>query len=195
MTWPAPSDHPFSLSSSTPPLSPGERHMTTDRAITKRSLRNGNAGELPSFAKTRVAIVEDHSMVADVLARIISNEDDFYLVGVAATIAGAIVLVEVEVPDVVLMDVHLPDGDGVDATKEILKRWPKTKILMLSGSGGRGVAARAIKAGCSGFLAKTRPAAEIVAAVWAVARGEMVFGSDDRAETLRSSEMAPTTTV
>jgi two-component system, NarL family, nitrate/nitrite response regulator NarL len=158
--------------------------MTTDRAIPTTAIYYENVNDHTSIAKARVAIVEDHSMVADGLARIISDEEDFCLVGVAATVADALALVEREDPDVVLMDYHLPDGNGVEATKEILKRWPRTKILMLSGGGGHDLVARAIESGCSGFLAKTRPSVDFVAGVRAAARGELVLRSDDLADAL-----------
>jgi DNA-binding NarL/FixJ family response regulator len=158
--------------------------MTLNRAIPTTAIYYENVNDHTSLAKARVAIVEDHSMFADGLARIITDEDDFCLVGVAATVADAIALVEQEDPDVVLMDYHLPDGDGVEATKEILKRWPRTKILMLSGGGAHDLVARAIESGCSGFLAKTRPAVDVVAGVRAASRGELVLRSGDLAEAL-----------
>ena len=55
------------------------------------------------------------------------------------SIAEAMALMEVHTPNVVLMDYHLPDGDGGQATKDIILRWPETKVLMISGSGGRPV--------------------------------------------------------
>jgi DNA-binding NarL/FixJ family response regulator len=158
--------------------------MTTETAVPGRAVEESNPVLQQSVAKTRVAIVEDHSMVAEGLARIISDEDDFYLVGIAATVAEAVVLIERQAPDVVLMDYRLPDGDGVEATKEILRRWSHPKILMLSGSAGYDLVARAIESGCSGFLAKTRPSGDVIAAVRAAARGELVLRSDEFADAL-----------
>lgn len=128
-----------------------------------------------------IVVVDDHAMVAEGFARIVSAESDFDLVGLAASVAEALALIERELPDVVLMDYHLPDGDGGEATKNILSRWPETKILMLSGSGGSDLLARAIEAGCSGFLMKTRPAVDVVAAIRSAARGELVVRSDELA--------------
>jgi two-component system, NarL family, response regulator DevR len=157
--------------------------MSIDRFIPGTAICDKKVDGDTSVA-ARIAIVEDHSMFADGLVRIISDEDDFHLVGVAATVADAIALVEREGPDVILMDYHLPDGDGVDATKAILKRWPQTKILMLSGGGGHDLVARAIESGCAGFLAKTRPARDVVAGVRAAARGELVLRSTDLTDAL-----------
>jgi two-component system, NarL family, nitrate/nitrite response regulator NarL len=116
---------------------------------------------LPTLSKTRVAIVEDHAMVAEGFARIIAAETDLECVGIASTLAEAMPLVEHTSPDVVLMDFHLPDG-----------------------AHGDDLAARAIEAGCSGFLKKTRPASDIVTSIRAVARGELVVSANELAGVL-----------
>ncbi|HVB51974.1 MAG TPA: response regulator transcription factor [Acidimicrobiales bacterium] len=138
-----------------------------------------------------MAIVDDHLMVAEVLAHIVSRETDLELVGIAASVAEALVLVEHHTPQVVLMDYLLPDDDGAAATVKILKRWPETKVVMFSGSSGNNVVARAIEAGCSGFLAKDRPASDVVAAVRAASRGELVLRSDELASLLSQFKSAP----
>ena len=63
------------------------------------------------------------------------------------------------------MDYLLPDGNGVEATKKILSRWPETKVLMMSGSEVPDVHILAFASGCVGFLAKNRPWGEVVGAV------------------------------
>jgi DNA-binding NarL/FixJ family response regulator len=134
-----------------------------------------------SSPRTRVAIVEDHSMVAEGFARIVAAEKDFEVVGTAATLADAMELIESAAPEVVLMDYHLPDGDGSQATKDVLARFPNTKILMLSGSDDEEIVSRAMEAGCLGFLEKTRPAVDIVTSIRAVSRGELALRADDLA--------------
>jgi DNA-binding NarL/FixJ family response regulator len=126
-------------------------------------------------------IVDDHRMVAEGLARVISDEDDIELAGVAGTVADALALVDRETPHVVLMDFHLPDGDGAEATEKILQRWPQMKVLLLSGSGTDDLLARSIEAGCSGFLDKTRPTGDIVAGIRAADRGESVVRVEELA--------------
>lgn len=138
----------------------------------------------PKLSKTRVAIVEDHSMVAEGFARLIAAEPDLECVGIAATLAEAIPLVEHTSPDVVLMDFHLPDGDGSQGTRDVLARRPSTKVMMLSGAHGDDLVARAIEAGCSGFLKKTRPASDIITSIRAVARGELVVSANELAGVL-----------
>jgi len=138
-----------------------------------------------------VAIVDDHVMVAEMLSQVITREDDFNLVGVAGTVAGAIVLTERERPDVILMDYQLPDGDGIEAVRAILERWPATNIIMLSGIGASDLLARAVEAGCVGLLGKDRPVEDVVASVRSAARGEVVIRSDDFAGLLSKLRKSP----
>jgi DNA-binding NarL/FixJ family response regulator len=127
----------------------------------------------------RAAIVDDHPVISEGLARILSAEADIELAGTASNVVDALAMVERHRPDVVLMDYLLPDGDGVEATKKILRRWPETKILMMSGSDASDVHILAFAAGCVGFLAKNRPWGEVVSAVRAAARGESVIRADE----------------
>jgi DNA-binding NarL/FixJ family response regulator len=143
-----------------------------------------NDAALRPTERIRVAIVDDHAMVAEGLARIISAENDFELAGIAMTAADALTLVAREAPQVILMDYRLPDGDGIEATKKILEHSPETKVVMLSGSGGNDLLVRAIEAGCSGLLAKNRPGSDVVSAVRAASRGEPVLRTDELASLL-----------
>ena len=83
------------------------------------------------------------------------------------------------------MDFHLPDGDGSQGTRDVLACRPFTKVIMLSGAHGDDLVARAIEAGCSGFLKKTRPASDIVTSIRAVARGELVVSPGELAGVLQ----------
>jgi len=151
------------------------------------------ADDKTSTAETRVAIVDDHLIVAEGLARIIAAEPDLKCVGIALTLAEAILLVERTSPDVVLMDFHLPDGDGSQGTRDVLALRPFTKVMMRSGAHGDDLAARAIEAGCAGFLKKTRSASDIVTAIRAVARGDLVVSANELAgalERFRSGAIA-----
>ncbi|HEY5104346.1 MAG TPA: response regulator transcription factor [Acidimicrobiales bacterium] len=127
----------------------------------------------------RVAIVDDHSVTAEGLARILSSQPDIEVVGTAGTIANAITLINTEAPHVVLMDYLLPDGNGGVATEQVLARWPDTKVLMLTGSGESDILSLAFDAGCVGFLSKDRPWEEVVDAVRSAAKGEPVIRLDE----------------
>jgi DNA-binding NarL/FixJ family response regulator len=150
-----------------------------------------DVGSSSDYTPITVAIVDDHSMFADALGRIVEDEEDFKLVGIASTIEEALETIGRERPNVVLMDYQLPDGDGASATAETLRRWPDTKVVMLSGSGISDLLARAIESGCAGLLGKTRPAGDVVAAVRAAAKGDSVMRTDELAALLGQLRESP----
>jgi DNA-binding NarL/FixJ family response regulator len=130
-------------------------------------------------ATIRVAIVDDHPVISEGIHRILSAEVDIELTGTASNVTEALELIERRRPHVVLMDYLLPDGNGVEATKKILSRWPETKVLMMSGSEVPDVHILAFASGCVGFLAKNRPWGEVVGAVRAASRGQSVLRADE----------------
>ena len=136
-------------------------------------------------------MVDDHIMVAEMLALTISKEKDLQLVGVAGNIADALVLVFREQPNVVLLDYRLPDGDGIEAVKKILAKFPETHIVMLSGTGSPDLLARAIEAGCVGLLGKDRPIDDVLSAVRSAARGELVIRSHEFSSLLGQLRKSP----
>jgi len=143
-----------------------------------RSFKDADLAD-ESHGKIRVAIVDDHSVTAEGIARILSSQSDIEVVGTAGTIDEAVALIDVESPHVVLMDYLLPDGNGAEATARVLERWPDTKILMLTGSGEPEILSLAFDAGCVGFLSKDRPWEEVVTAVRNASKGEPVIRLDE----------------
>jgi DNA-binding NarL/FixJ family response regulator len=130
-------------------------------------------------SETTVAIIDDHVMVAEMLALTISKESDLRLVGVAGNVADGVALVQRERPNVILMDYRLPDGDGIQAVSTILHDLPDTHVVMLTGNDSHDLLARAIEAGCVGLVGKDRPVGDVLAAVRSAARGELVIRSDE----------------
>jgi DNA-binding NarL/FixJ family response regulator len=123
----------------------------------------------------KVVIVDDHEMVAEGIGAVLCAQDDIEVVGIAGTVADSVDLVERLMPDVVIMDFQLPDGDGGDATRAILQRTPSVAVLMLTGSGEGNALAKAIESGCAGFLLKGLGVRDLDSAVRAVSRGEIVI--------------------
>jgi DNA-binding NarL/FixJ family response regulator len=122
-----------------------------------------------------VLIVDDHLMFAESLARLLQDEGDIAVVGLAPTGAAAIEMSGRLVPDVVLIDYHLPDRDGVEISAEIKQRNPQTMVVMLTGASDDRVLLASIEAGCSGFLTKDRAASEVAIAVRSAAAGEALI--------------------
>lgn len=120
----------------------------------------------------RVLVVDDHAMVAQSVGRILADQPDFEVVGMAGDVAGAVAAATQARPDVVVMDYQLPDGDGVAATVRIREERPETVVLLLTGAGDEQLLVRAVEAGCAGFLTKQKAVTDLVAAIRVVASGD-----------------------
>jgi EAL domain-containing protein (putative c-di-GMP-specific phosphodiesterase class I) len=129
-----------------------------------------------------ILLVEDHDLVAQSFARVLSDQADLRVVGIASTQEGALRAVSDLKPAVVLMDYALPDGNGASAAREVLRRAPDTKVIMLTGSGNPAAQLAALTAGCSAFLEKTSATAELVRTVRRVSAGEVVMPSEGTAQ-------------
>ena len=121
-------------------------------------------------------MVEDHPVYRDGLAALL-DAAGIDVVGAAASATDALALLDTE-PDVVLMDIGLPDGDGATLTARLLERRPRTRVLVLTMFHDDSVIARALEAGAGGYLVKDALPEEILAAVHAVASGALVLGAD-----------------
>ena len=119
----------------------------------------------------RLMLVDDHRMLREGLRRSL-EEEGFYVVGEAADGEAAVRLVPAAKPDVILMDVSMPDMDGVEATKRILQNAPEQRVVMLTMHADKDVIDQAIKAGAVGYLTKDCSIDEVVDAVRMAANGE-----------------------
>jgi len=126
-------------------------------------------------AEIGVVIVDDHRMFSESLARLLADEDGISVRGVGANRAEALQLVEQFEPRVLLIDYHMPDGDGVAVASEIKERWPETMVVMLTGDADDQILIAAIEAGCSGFFTKDRASSEVAEAVRVAAAGEALI--------------------
>lgn len=137
-----------------------------------------------SEAAVRVLIVDDHAIVRQGLRALLEAEDDIDVTGEAGSVEEAIRRVGLDEPDLVLMDLQLPDGTGVDACREILSRWPDTTVLILTSFADDQALYSAIMAGAAGYVLKRIQPDELLAGIRAAAGGaslldpalvEMVF--------------------
>ncbi|MBM7775963.1 DNA-binding NarL/FixJ family response regulator [Actinokineospora baliensis] len=138
---------------------------------------SGKTAALAAHAATRlrVAIVDDHQVVLDGL-RVLLEDGGFEIVGTATDTPAAVAMVlEVE-PDVVVMDVRMPSGNGIDATAEILTHRSDARVLILTSYSDDPTARDAVHAGARGFLLKDVSGDELVQAVGAIANGQTHWG-------------------
>ncbi len=120
----------------------------------------------------RVLLVDDHEVVRVGVKAIIERHPDMEVVGEAGTVREAIDGTESLRPDVVVLDIRLPGGSGVDACREIKDRWPETKIVMLTSFAEDETIFDAIACGADGYVLKQIGSAELVQALEKIGRGE-----------------------
>ena len=123
----------------------------------------------------RVLLVDDHPVVRLGLRGMLDAEPGLAVVGEASSADEGLAVALAERPDIVLMDLRMPGGDGVSATERILAALPGTRVLVLTTYESDRDILRAIEAGAGGYLLKDASPAELAAAVRAAARGETVL--------------------
>jgi DNA-binding NarL/FixJ family response regulator len=121
---------------------------------------------------TRVLIADDHGVVREGLARLLPTADDIEVVAIAADGAEAVALYEAHGPDVVLMDLSMPEVGGTEATRRILASNPEAAVVILTSFSDREQILAALDAGAIGYLLKDAGPAELIDGVRAAARGE-----------------------
>jgi DNA-binding NarL/FixJ family response regulator len=127
---------------------------------------------------TRVVICDDHEVVREGLRGLIGRQSGMSVVGEAGTMAEAIEVAASAKPDVVIMDVRLPDGSGVEACRSIREANPDIKVIMLTSYADDEALFASIIAGASGYLLKQTRGQAVVDAVTAVAAGRSLLDPD-----------------
>jgi DNA-binding NarL/FixJ family response regulator len=120
-------------------------------------------------------IVDDHEVVRQGLVALIDRRPEFQVVAEAGTSAESIEMAKRYQPDLVVMDVRLPDGSGIEACREIRAELPATRVVMLTSYPDEEAVIAAIVAGASGYLLKQIRGRDLVAALEAVGRGESLL--------------------
>jgi DNA-binding NarL/FixJ family response regulator len=124
----------------------------------------------------RVVVADDHPMFREGLAATITSLPGSKVVGQAATGLEAVELAQHAQPDVVVMDLHMPKMNGIEATRHITQRHPQVAVLVLTMLEDDASVVSAMQAGARGYLLKEANRAEIARALEAVAAGEVIFG-------------------
>jgi len=120
----------------------------------------------------KVFIVDDHKMMCEGLRSLLGNNPDIEVVGEACNGREAIKIVLELKPDIVIMDINMPDLNGIEATKAIRKRSPSVKVLALSMYADRRFVTSALKAGAVGYVLKDRSFEDLVKAIRLIASGQ-----------------------
>ncbi len=119
----------------------------------------------------RLLVVDDHEVVRQGLVALLGRREGFQVVAEAGTVAEAIEAARRFQPDIVVMDVRLPDGSGVEACREIRSEFPSTRVVMLTSYPDEEAVLSAIVAGASGYLLKQVRARDLITALETVGRG------------------------
>ena len=130
-------------------------------------------GSTPS--QHRLLVVDDHEVVRQGLVAMLERRPGFQVVAQAGTVADAIEMARKHQPDLVVMDVRLPDGSGIEACREIRAEMPGTRVVILTSYPDEEAVFSAIVAGASGYLLKQVRGRDLVAALEAVGRGESLL--------------------
>src|SRR5713226_6258501 len=120
---------------------------------------------------TRVMLVDDHELVRQGIATMLSSSPDIEVVGEAKTGREALEMARTKLPDIVLMDVRMPDMDGLEATRKIKEERPRTAVIMVTMHDNPTYLRDAVRAGAAGYLLKDVSKDELVDAIRQVATG------------------------
>jgi DNA-binding NarL/FixJ family response regulator len=130
----------------------------------------------PAGGRTlRLLVVDDHEIVRQGLVALLDRREGFQVVAEAGTVAESIEAARRHEPDIVVMDVRLPDGSGIEACREIRAERPETRVVMLTSYPDEEAVLSAIVAGASGYLLKQIRARDLVSALETVGRGESLL--------------------
>lgn len=133
----------------------------------------------------RVFLVDDHEIVRRGVGSLLDDEDGIEVVGEAGTAAQAMARVPVLEPDVVVLDVRLPDGDGVTVCRDIRSMLPDTRMLMLTSYSDDEALYGAVMAGASGYILKQIHGTDLVGAVRTVAQGRSLLDPESTTRMLK----------
>ena len=125
-----------------------------------------------SEQQIRVLIVDDHELIRRGMRMVLDAEDDMRVVGEAASGAEGVHQAGELSPDVILMDIRMPEMDGIEATRRIVRGTPSSRVLVLTTFDLDEYAFGSLRAGASGFLLKNTPPAQLLAAIRSIAAGD-----------------------
>ena len=121
--------------------------------------------------KIKILVVDDHAVMRDGIRALVGVHEDIEIVGEASEGREAVEKVKELVPDVVVMDITMPEMDGMEATRRIVKGNPEVKVLILTQHDNKEYALSAIKAGAAGYVPKRALGSDLISAIRAISQG------------------------
>jgi NarL family two-component system response regulator LiaR len=146
-------------------------------------------------SKTRIVLADDHPLLRQALKDVLQKETAFEIVGEAADGEEAVKLAAELTPDVVIMDISMPNLDGLQATQQIQEKYPNVAVLVLTVHTDDECILEILKAGAAGYLIKSAFGDEVIHAVRAVATGDMVLSAPIGERLLKQAARFPTRPV
>jgi DNA-binding NarL/FixJ family response regulator len=135
---------------------------------------------------TKVFIVDDHYMVIEGIRSLLQNEKDVEWVGHASNAASCLAFLQKQQPDVILMDINLPDKSGIDLCKEVIEKYPSIFIIGLSTFNQQSFIQKMMDNGASGYVLKNATQEELMEAVQTVMKGK-TYLSEEASQILRKN--------
>jgi DNA-binding NarL/FixJ family response regulator len=127
------------------------------------------------MAQIRILLADDHNILRDGMRLLLERQPGFLVVGEAADGRETLQLTEDQSPDVVIMDIAMPNMNGIEATRRIVEKHPKTGVVILSMHHDESYVIRSLKAGARAYLLKDALKTELIAAIHAVVEGRSFF--------------------
>jgi len=137
----------------------------------------------------KVFIVDDHYMVIEGIRSLLLNQRNIEWLGHATNAASCLAFLKQQQPDVILMDINLPDQSGIDLCKEVKEKYPSVFVIGLSTYNQLSFIKKMMDNGSSGYVLKNATASELIEAIETVARGKIYF-STEATQTLQEKEVA-----
>jgi DNA-binding NarL/FixJ family response regulator len=125
--------------------------------------------------KVRILICDDQALIRDSLSIVLEKQEGMDVVGEAANGKEAVAAANALQPDIILMDIRMPEMDGIEATREILKKHPQIQIIVLTTFEEDELISECLSAGAAGYLLKDMTSAELVKAIGLIRRGESIL--------------------
>lgn len=140
---------------------------------------------------TKVFIVDDHYMVIEGIRSLLQHEKNIDWIGHASNAASCMAFLNQQLPDVILMDINLPDKSGIDLCKEVREKYPSVFIVGLSTFNQQSFIQKMLHNGASGYVLKNATQEELLEAIETVAKGK-TYLSDEAATSLRKNNSSET---